>query len=83
MAIQTYTGTVTDSAGVQAQVTITLEVTAPALVLSASVNPQSAVAGTPRQIIETASGGTPPYTFALTGPGVNLSNTTGQFTVTP
>jgi hypothetical protein len=79
----TYTGTVTDSAGQAFSVNLNLTVTAPPLALTISGSPQSAVSGTPRTVTEVASGGTPPYTYTLTGPGVNLSNTTGVFTVTP
>jgi hypothetical protein len=78
----TYTGIVTDSAGQSFSVNLTLTVVAP-LTMTITGAPQSAVAGTPRTVTEVASGGTPPYTYRLTGPGVDLTNATGVFTVTP
>ena len=86
MTTTTYTGTVTDNSvpPQTAQLSLTLTTTAPALVMTSMTGvPQSAVVGTPRTVTEVASGGTPPYTYSLTGGGVSLSNATGIFTVTP
>jgi hypothetical protein len=84
MTATTYTGTVTDNS-VPPQTfstTIVMTSTPPPLSLTITGVPQSAVVGTPRTVTEVATGGTPPYTYALIGPGVNLSNATGVFSVT-
>jgi hypothetical protein len=84
MTTTTLTGTATDNS-VPPQTfstTIILTSTPTPLAMTIAAVPQSAVAGTPRTVTEVASGGTPPYTYTLTGPGVNLSNATGVFSVT-
>lgn len=81
----TYTGQVTDANGLMATATCTISIPVP---LSASCPSQSSIAiGVPYSGTITVTGGTPPYTFALTGgalpPGLTLNTSTGVISGTP
>jgi hypothetical protein len=79
MAVFQVTGTATNVDGTT-NFTGTINTTAPPVVTSVTVVPQSAPAGTPRTITVVATG-TAPITYNLTSPVVQ-TNTTGVFTVT-
>ncbi len=78
----TITGTVTDASGASGSYSTT--VTLDSFTLAATVTPQTAPAGTTRNLTVVPSGGTPPYTFGSpSAPGITFTpvvGTPGQWT---
>ena len=81
----TFTVTVTDSTGATASVSFSITVSAAPLIIVATL-PTGQV-GVPYSAMLTASGGTPPYTWAITAgalpPGLTLNTVTGVISGTP
>lgn len=80
-----YTGQVTDANGLT--VTASCSITVVAALTGSCPSPSTIAVGVPFSGTVSASGGTPPYTFALTGgslpPGLSLNTSTGVISGTP
>jgi large repetitive protein len=83
-----FTYTATNASGTSASATVTITVSAPTFVMSPAAGALTgATAGTAYSQTITASGGTAPYTYAITSgslpAGLSLDTTTGAITGTP